>query len=53
MLAFVMSVQVDQLRSKVDEISASLPGVDVQELLAREPLLLRANIPSVLQVRGV
>jgi hypothetical protein len=43
--------QGDTLAAKLAAFAEALPGVDVEELVAREPLLLRApDINTVLQV---
>lgn len=46
--SLLLEITVEQVQVQVDALRAALPGVDVEKLLDREPLLLRADIRAVL-----
>jgi hypothetical protein len=43
-----VAVQVPEVRQKVQELRAKLPGVDVDALISQEPMLLRADLPRLM-----
>lgn len=46
MLLFLL--QVAEVKEKVQELRQRLPGVDVDALIAQEPMLLRADLPRLM-----
>ena len=40
--------QVAEVKQKVQELRQRLPGVDVDDLIAKEPMLLRADLPRLM-----
>lgn len=44
----MLGMTVPEVRQKVQELRAQLPGVDVDALISQEPMLLRADLPRLM-----